>query len=237
MPVEAAVILILCGGVLIQALVGFGSALIAMPLLIQLIGIRTAAPLFALVAITIEALLILRYRHTLRWEAVQRLVIGALCGIPLGIIGARAIDERLAMLLLGLLTAGYGMYALLGLKVHGMQHPNWGYGIGFISGLLSGAYNTGGPPYVIYGTSQAWQPVEFKANLQSVFVVNSITVNMLHWVNGGITPNVAWFYVLATPVVLVTLWIGFRLDKRINPTHFRKIVLILLVIIGLSLIF
>lgn len=51
---------------MIQGLLGFGGALIAMPLLVGLVGIKTATPVFALIG-TLATLL-----NTIRWHEQQR---------------------------------------------------------------------------------------------------------------------------------------------------------------------
>jgi uncharacterized membrane protein YfcA len=38
-------------------------------------------------------------------------------------------------------------------------------------------------------------------------------------------------------VIGLAIWLGFRLDRRINPVLFRKIVLILLLVMGILMIF
>lgn len=237
MPLELSVILIIAGGIFVQALVGFGSALIAMPLLSQLIGIQTAAPLFAMSAFVGEIIMVLRYRLTFNWSAVWRLMLGSLTGIPIGILSASLVNERLMMLILGGFTLGYALYSLLGLRIMQLRNRGWAFGFGFASGWLSGAFNTGGPPYIIYGTSQNWTPIEFKTNLQSVFVLNSMTVIAAHALRHNITGEVLHYLPLTIPAVLAGLLLGFTLERFVSPARFRTGVLLLLVILGLSLIF
>jgi hypothetical protein len=96
-----------------QGLTGFGSALVAMAVLPGLLGIRVAAPLVALMAGTIEGVLLARYRHAFNLRAVWRLVLAMLLGVPLGIFALRQVEERLVLAILGLVIAGYALYALL----------------------------------------------------------------------------------------------------------------------------
>lgn len=237
MPVELLVMFIIMGGVFVQSLAGFGSALVAMPLLTGLIGIRVAAPTFALCALVAEAVMIHRYRLELRWSSVWRLIVGSLSGIPFGIISARLVSEQFMLLLLGCVTLGYALYNLAGLRPARLQDRRWAFGFGYIAGWLSGAFNTGGPPYVIYGSSQGWTPVEFKTNLQSVFVLNSLTVISLHALNQNITGDVLRYFAVSVPALLVGLLAGFWLERYISPVAFRKGVLVLLVLVSLNLIF
>jgi len=58
-----------------------------------------------------------------------------------------------------------------------------------------------------------------------------------HALSQNFTPPVWQDYLLALPAIGLGLWLGFRLDRYMNPALFRKIVLVLLVILGLRLIF
>lgn len=222
---------------LVQAVSGFGSALIAMPILAQLLGTRTASPVFALAAIVGEVVMILRYRRSLTFSNVWRLMIATVIAIPVGTFGSPLLDERFMLLVLGLFVFAFALFALLSPRMPRLSDPRWGYLFGFASGLFTGAFNTGGPPYVIYGTTQGWTPKEFKANLQGVFIVGSITLIVSHFLKGNFTPNVLDMTVFAIPALLVGIFAGFLLDSVVNPATFRRGVQILLLVLGLTLIF
>ncbi len=219
----------------VQSLAGFGSALVAVPLLVQTIGLRAAAPTFSLVVLVSEVMMIVRYRHAFKLESVWRLIVTTLIAIPLGIAGARYVDETFMNTLLGIVIVTYALYALSGFHVPRLD-KRWGYGFGFLSGLLSGAYATGGPPYIIYGTSQRWSPDEFKVNLQTMFLCSSLAVILGNLVDGRLTHEVLRYALIATPASVLALLIGFRLERYISPAQFRVGVLMLLLVIGGSLV-
>ncbi len=64
--------------VLTQSITGFGLALVSMGLLSQALGVKTTAPLIALVAIPLEFALLVWHRQALNWRAVWRLSVAAL---------------------------------------------------------------------------------------------------------------------------------------------------------------
>ncbi|MDQ7024098.1 MAG: sulfite exporter TauE/SafE family protein [Anaerolineae bacterium] len=221
----------------VQSLTGFGAALIAMPLLISLVGIQTAVPLFALIAQTGRIGLLHQYRHDWNWRSMWRISVGSLIAIPIGVWGAQQIDEQIVMLLLGIIMAGYALFALSGMVIPIIKNQRWAYAVGLLSGLLQSAYNTGGAPLVIYGSSQRWQAGEFKSNIQSITFINGLLVITSHAASGNIDSPILMRYLFAVPIILIAQKIGFSLDKYINPDLFRKGVLILLVVVGLRLIF
>ena len=269
-----------------QGLTGFGSALVAMAVLPGLLGIRVAAPLVALMAGTIEGVLLARYRHAFNLRAVWRLVLAMLLGVPLGIFALRQVEERLVLAILGLVIAGYALYALLNPQrprqagkpaprprqagkpaprprqagkpaprprqagkpaprpgqagkpapPPRLKHPAWAYGFGFLAGVLGGAYNTSGPPVVIYGNCRRWPPAEFKGNLQGFFLVNDLLVVAGHALSRNLAPPVLRDYLIALPALALGLFVGSKLDQRLDPELFRKVVLVLLVVMGLRML-
>ena len=219
-----------------QSLTGFGSALVSMAVLPGLIGIRTAAPLVALITVTIDGVLLARYRQALNLRAIWRLVAALVLGVPLGILVLRRVEERFVLAILGAVIAGYALYALLSPRLPRLEHPAWAYGFGFLAGVLGGAYNTSGPPVVIFGNCQRWPPSEFKGNLQGFFLVNDLLVIAGHALSQNLTPLVLRDYLIVLPALIVGLFIGGRLDRRLDPALFRKIVLVLLVVMGLRLL-
>jgi len=219
-----------------QSLTGFGSALVSMAVLPGLIGIRTAAPLVTLITVTIDVALLARYRQALNLRAIWRLVAALVLGVPLGILVLRRVEERFVLAILGAVIAGYALYALLSPRLPRLEHPAWAYGFGFLSGVLGGAYNTSGPPVVIFGNCQRWPPSEFKGNLQGFFLVNDLLVIAGHALSQNLTPLVLRDYLIVLPALIVGLFVGGRLDRRLDPALFRKIVLVLLVVMGLRLL-
>jgi uncharacterized membrane protein YfcA len=221
---------------LVQSSIGFGFALVSMPVLVGVLGIQTAAPLVALSVMLLEITILLRYREAFNFGVVKLLVIAAIIGIPIGVFAMRSIEADIVNKVLGIVVIGYALYALLAPGLPELAGNNWAYFFGFIAGILSGAYNTPGPPVVIYGNARRWPPDEFKSNLQGFFLVNGIMVIAVHAISGNITTEVFRNLLYTLPGLALGLVAGFYLSTRINPGLFRNIVLVALLFLGASLL-
>jgi uncharacterized membrane protein YfcA len=220
-----------------QSLSGFGLALVAMALLPLVISLQIATPLVALVAVAIEGVLIIRYRQALEVRDIWRVVLAALIGIPLGTLWLSRVNERLALSILGLVIAGYAVYALTGARLPHLVHPVWAYLAGLIGGLLGGAYNTSGPPVIVYADCRGWPRETFKSNLQGYFIVSSTVVLLSHASIGNLTMPVWRLFWSSLPFLAVGLLAGFILDHWLKPEAFRRLVLLLVIIMGLRMVF
>jgi uncharacterized membrane protein YfcA len=220
-----------------QSVSGFGSALVAMPLLSPLLGLKEAAPLMAVVAMTLQVVLLVYYRRSLNIPAVWRLAAASLLGIPIGIFALRRVDERFTAGALGVLLVVYALYAFTHPRMPRLHRPAWPFLAGFLAGVLGGAYNTNGPPAVVYGDCRRWSPDEFKSNLQGFFMSNNILIVVGHGLCGNLTFDIWRRYLAALPGVVVGTVAGLLLAKRINPPLFRKVMLGMVLLLGGRLLY
>lgn len=220
----------------VQSSIGFGFALVAMPLLVSMLGIHVAAPLVAITAMLIEIVILLRYREAFNFDDVKYIAIATILGIPIGIFAVRSVDSGIVNKILGVVVIGYALYALFAPNLPDLAGKTWAYFMGFIAGILGGAYNTTGPPLVIYGNARRWSPDEFKSNLQSLFLVTGVVVIAAHGMSGNLTGDVFQNLLYAVPGLVLGLTAGFFLSKRLNPGLFRTVVLIALLFLGGSLL-
>ena len=140
-----------------QGATGFGLSLVSMPLLVGVLGIQVASPLMALVGFTVGLIMLFRYRAAFNLRAVTRLSAASLLAIPLGVAALRQVDGEIITKILGAIIMTYALYGLFGLRLPQLSHRAWAYGFGFVSGLLGGAYNTSGPPIIIFGRVRRWR--------------------------------------------------------------------------------
>jgi uncharacterized protein len=231
-----AVLTILFFSTLIRAVFGFGNALIAMPLLAMAsIGMKTAAPLVALIASVQAFLMIVNDWRIIDMKSTWRLLASSIPGIPLGLLLLKGPYESAGKIILALIIIGFSCYCLFRPRLIELRREWTAYPFGFVAGILGGAYNSNGPPIVIYGTARKWPPDRFRANLQGYFFPAGLIINMSHGLGGLWTPTVGWYLLLSLPVVLLSMWVGNRLHRLIPPGHFARYVHFLMILIGLML--
>lgn len=219
-----------------QSVVGFGTAMVGMPLMVGVLGIHTSSPLVALLGLTLEAVMLLRYRQSLALRSLWRLMLAAVAGIPLGVLALRRLDESLVLSILGAVILLYALYGLLRLRLPQLRSHGWAYLAGFLSGILGGAYNTAGPPVVIYGHCKRWPPEEFRGNLQGMFLIIDLLVASNHALAGNFTPTVWRAFAVGVIPLLAGFVTGTHLAVRIDPARYSRLVLVMLVALGLRLL-
>ena len=221
----------------IQSVAGFGTALVGMPLLVTVVGFGIASPLVAMIGLTLEAVILIRYHADVNFTVVWRLILAAVVGVPLGILAIKRLDEQLVLTLLGVIIVAYAIYGLLNLTLPHLEGNGWAYLAGFLSGVLGGAYNTAGPPVAIYGNCRRWPPDVFRGNLQGFFLAVDLVVVANHTAVGNVTRSVLQAYAVSLIPLFAGFLVGTALAKRVAPAVFSRIVLVMLVLVGLRLVF
>ena len=222
---------------IVQSISGFGFALIVMPLLSLLMGLRTAAPLVALTALTLYTVNLIRYRRAVDGRRVLRLGVACALGVPVGLWALASVDESVVKLLMGLVLVAYAAYKLARPAALRLSSRHWAFVAGFAAGCMGGAYNTPGPPLVVYGSLRQWPKDEFRATLQALFFINAVLTVSSHYAARNLTATVLTFYTCAVPALLVGVLAGSRIDDKLNRDRFRTIVTVMILALGLSLIF
>ena len=226
---------------LIHSTLGFGQALIAMPLLAMIVELRMATPLVAFVLMTIGAVILLWNWRVVDLSAVWRLVLSSCFGIPVGLFLLKGVPEGLMKVCLGILVILFSLYNLANryLKTIDLGRVRGGpvlaYLFGFVAGVLGAAYNTSGVVITIYATLRDWDPDRFRSTLQSYFVFTGLFILASHGLVGLWTPDVLRLYVTSLPLILVGIFIGGKLNRFIPQGQFDGYVNVGLLIMGLLL--
>jgi uncharacterized protein len=232
-----AIIAILFFATLIRSMLGFGEALVAVPLLALLMPVDQAAPVAVLVSITIALIVVLLDWRHIHVRSAWNLLLSTLFGIPVGLWILTAVPERTVKGILAAVIISFSTYALLKRAGAHLHDDRLAWIFGFFAGVLGGAYGMNGPPLAIYGALRRWQPDQFRATLQAYFLPASIAGMAGYAIAGLWTRSVSDTYLTSLPAVVAATFAGRALGRRIPHGRFTAYVYSgLLVIAGILLV-
>jgi uncharacterized protein len=232
-----AVLGILFFSTFVRSAFGFGDALIAMPLLAMVVGIRTATPLVALVAGTIAlTILVGNWRHV-QVKSAWRLVVSSIVGIPIGLFLLGEGCEGMMKPLLALIVILFSVHQLARPGILRLSSERTSWLFGFAAGILGGALNTNGPPLVVYGSMRQWNPATFRATLQGYFFTTGWFILLGHFLAGLWTSDLLTLYAGSLPVVLPAVFLGGRLHRVIPEGRYDRAIHVLLLAVGALLLY
>jgi hypothetical protein len=216
----------------IRSAFGFGEALVAVPLLALMMPIEVAAPVAVLVSITIAAIVVAQDWRDINFRSVGWLSISTLFGVPLGLFLLVAVDERLVQAILAVVIIGFSAYCLRRQTLPSLKDDRLAPVFGFCAGVLGGAYGMNGPPLVIYGSLRGWSPQRFRATLQGYFLPASLMGMGGYWFAGLWTQTVTSHFIKTLPAVVIAVFLGRAVNRRLSGRSFIVYVHVSLLIVG-----
>jgi uncharacterized membrane protein YfcA len=218
----------------IRSALGFGEALVAVPLLALRIPVTLAAPLAVLVSIVVAAVIIVQDHRKIEVREGAWLVVASLPGIPIGLLLLTHVDQHIVKLILGVLIIAFSTWSLaLQSKLHlEAEHLSALLAAGFVSGILGGAYGMNGPPLAVYGSLRRWSPQHFRATLQGYFLPASLMGLIGYCVAGLWSVLLVRYFVLSLPGMLLAIAVGRWINHRLKGDAFLKCVHVALIAIG-----
>jgi uncharacterized membrane protein YfcA len=223
---------------LVRSTLGFGEALIAVPLLAMRLPVTLAAPLAVLISVVVAGAIVTQDWRHIEWHSASGLILSSLPGIPLGLLLLTWHNQPAVKFILGLFILGFSIYSLRSRTTHRLfqNHRGWLVSCGFLSGILGGAYGMNGPPLAIYGSLRGWSPQHFRATLQGYFLPASLITLAGYVVLGLWNATLTRYFLFSLPAVAIAILLGRAMNQKMSGHGFIRIVYLGLVVIGAVLI-
>jgi uncharacterized protein len=132
------------------------------------------------------------------------------------------------------------IYSLYGLLRPALKPVEGGipaeFGVGVANGLIGGLTGLGGIAVTIWcqlrGGPKDAQRAIFQPVMFATFAMTAISLA----VAGAYTREAMKLYALALPALIVGIWCGLKLYGKLDDAAFRRVILILLLASGISLV-
>lgn len=230
------VLLIILATSVVQAVAGFGFALLAVPLMVVVIDLQSAVIISSFVGTLSNMLQSWQLRRNINRNMTRRFVLATAVGSPVGLLLFVYANQSALKIVLGL-SILFGVFVLSrGLELqHVSSWLDWIMGI--LSGVLLMATSTNGPPLVFVLQARRFDPATFRATLNMVFLVSGTFGLVMFGLAGEILRSDVNVAAFAIPAMVIGVSTGVVIRKYVQQELFKKIVLFLLTIGGLSSLF
>jgi uncharacterized protein len=238
-PPEALILapLIVLGGYVVLGIGGFGSALVAMPLLALILPIKTVVPLMLLLDFVGMLTQGVRLRRDLDRREMLAVVPWLAIGMGLGVTALVVLPAQALLVTLGITILGYAASSFRHRPERRPIARWWAVPAGLLGGLFGGMFGTGGAVFAMYYTSRIPDPIRMRATMSAVFVISTALRLLLFLMSGLLWQRQIWLAFLALmPLVLLGLFAGHRLHGRLTPVQVAHFISVLLVFSGTSVL-
>lgn len=219
----------------IRGIAGFGSALIAVPLLAVFFPLSGVVPMIALLDWLASVSQGFPNRRLIRWGDLLPLLPFTAIGVISGLYLHTVLASGSLTLALAIFVLLYAVYALLPLPP--LTGGRWlAAPAGSLGGMVGALFGTGGPFYVIYLTLRRLDKAEFRATVATIFVIDGFCRIVGFGVGGFYSKATLMTCVLIVPLEAVALWLGGRVHVKISHAAFVRLVSCILFGSGITLL-
>jgi len=233
--------LIVAGAYVVFGLTGFGSTIVAVPLLAHVLPLTFAVPLMMLLDLAATFTLGARFRKGIRFDELAWLVPCILAGMALGLTLLIKVPQAALLVGLGAFVLLYAAYGFTRRGAPVALQRLWSVPFGLAGGALSALFGTGGVLFAIYIAGRIppkdGLQDELRATIASTVMLSALVRVVLFGAAGLLTQaDLLPCALLLVPMMLAGFYLGNRLHTAVPAEFVIRAVYAVLVVAGVSLI-
>ncbi|MBK6630572.1 MAG: sulfite exporter TauE/SafE family protein [Betaproteobacteria bacterium] len=227
---------VLSAAYFVRGVAGFGSGLIAIPLLLMWFPLLMAVPLVVALDYLASASQGIKDRQAIQWREIWPLLPFALLGVMGAVYLLQAVDPRLLLKGLAIFIILYALYSLVGKNPESVHGRWWAIPAGGLGGLIGTTFGTGGPFYVVYLQMRRLDKTQFRATFAAIFLLDGANRLAGYFLSGMLTLQFLRMLAMALPVMMVGIYLGGRVHTTVGQETFRRGIGLLLICSGVALL-
>jgi len=221
----------------IFGIAGFGTALVAGPVLVCYMPLSHAIALLVLLDCVAALGKLVRYhRHVVRSELVRLLpfmIVGSVAGITVLL----NTHSQALLLMMGCFVTSYALYMLARPVRQADLSARWAAPLGIGGGLFGALFGSGGFLYAIYLNGRIEAKVEASSTQSTLIGISTLLrlgMLTLAGVYADFTLLVTAIYLL--PAMVIGLWIGGHINLKMSRDAFTRLINLIILVSGITLI-
>lgn len=220
----------------IRGIAGFGSGLIAVPLLALVLPFSLVVPLMILLDYLASLSEGMSNRQDVRWKEILPLIPFSLIGVVIAMLFLTQTDALLLIKALGVFIILYGLFALSGFRPKAGAARGWGVLAGLSGGIIGTLFGTGGPFYVSYLDARDLGKAAFRATLATIFLMDGAWRLVAYAVAGRFTSGFLILVAVALPILALFMYLGSHVHTKLTDAQFQRGISVLLIVSGGALL-
>ena len=223
---------------LVAGTAGFAFGLVAAAVWLHVLMPLRTITLVVAFGLIVQGYSVWKLRRALKPTRLLPFIVGGATGLPLGVELLRVAPAAQARIAVGGFLVLFCLWSLmrpqLG-RINGGGLVADG-GVGVLSGIVGGMTGFGGILPTIWSGLRGWPKDEQRAVFQPVGVAIFLGTALMLGGSGSVSSDTVRLFLIGLPALLAGSWLGLRLYGRLDEAGFRRVVLILLLASGVSLV-
>ncbi len=229
-------------GAFVSGLAGFAFSAVAGAILLHTFPPLEAVPLMMVCSVGVQAANLWALRKSIQWKGSLILIVGGLLGIPIAVYLLQNADTHAFRIGFGAVVALYAEYMLLHLlrptltHLRQMERQGRNALVGFGGGLIGGLTAMPGALPTIWCDMHGIPKNQQRGLVQPFIAAMQIFALALLLSRSSLSSTVMVDFVISLPALAAGTALGILMFRRVNELAFRRIILVVLLLSGLSLI-
>ncbi|CAB3802210.1 sulfite exporter TauE/SafE family protein [Pararobbsia alpina] len=220
---------------------GLGLGILAVPLMALRLPVPEVVTLLLPVLCLTDLITLWEYRGQWSWPLLRVAVPAALVGIGFGALAIHHLPETWLRLGIGIISIDFVRRRWSGSRRSAQEdrgpRPAAGVFWGAISGFTSFLANAGEPALTVYLLPLKLSNRSFAGTTAAFFMVVNFAKLISFSMLGMFTRTSLLTSLILTPIAVLGIWAGVRLNRRLDATLFYKCSHVILLVIGSRLIY
>lgn len=221
-------------GAVIKGTAGFGFNLVVMPLLLLFVDPKQAVALVVPLTLVLDFSIIQRTWKQVSIRRTIPMTIMAALGIPIGTFALLVAPAAILKIGISAMVLGMAILLFMGFSPRISRVELTRALVGFSGGVLITSTGIGAPPVVLFLMSQKVEKTEFRPALAPFLGMLNFMATVSLFIAGALTKQTLLIDLILLPGVMLGFFIATRIFPHINPSYFRRGVLITVMITALS---
>lgn len=236
LTVFAVAAVVVFGAYVIFGISAFGASLFTVPILSHFLPLDYVLPMCVLLDVSAALSLGVRFSRAADRTELAWMVPFSLAGAVAGVTLLVALPQQATIAGIGTFLVAYAVYSLRQGETRRFVSQAWAPVAGLVGGAFGTLFGVGAPPYAIYLAHRMRDKQSLRATLSNM-VIFSVSIRALVFTAGGLMlADRLLGFAMLVPFTLAGLWLGNRLQARISRAALLRVVAVLLLLIGLSLL-
>lgn len=224
----------------VKGLCGFANTLVFQSILSFQNDNRNISPVELILTYPANIILMLKERKSLKWNVCLPLTALVVVGSIPGILLLKTADTTVIKIIFGIVTVLVAVEMFFRMrrkenKEEGIVAKILMFIVGLISGVLCGLYGVGALLGAFVGRKTDTLSA-FKANMSFIFVVENTIRLILYIILKILNIEILTKALIMIPFMFAGLLLGMFASRFVNEKHAKKIIILLLIISGISLV-
>lgn len=221
---------------IIQAVTGFAGGPIAIPPSMALVGVENAKASITFILLVVTAIVTVQNIKYINWKKLAIMLAFMIAGMLPGVYLFSILPTKVLMIVYGTIVVLIGIDKLVRKSSKDLKTP-WNYVALLFAGVMQGMFTSGGPFIALYATGALKDKKEFRATVTPVWTVLNIYLVYNMYKSGFYTDYVIKLSGIALIPVFGAIFIGNKINSKIEQKTFLKLVYVLLIVSGGTLLF